>query len=110
MDNLWKDVLSDLEAALPAHAFATWVAPLHPVQLSDGRATVEVPNKFFIDWLQEHDYVSLIRASLVRQACREIEHARDYVDAPRLEARYGASAALADKHHGQEPVDILLTE
>ncbi len=73
MDNLWKDVLSDLEAALPAHAFATWVAPLHPVQLSDGRATVEVPNKFFIDWLQEHDYVSLIRASLVRQAGREIE-------------------------------------
>ena len=73
MDNLWKDVLSDLEAALPAHAFATWVAPLHPVRLSDGRATVEVPNKFFIDWLQEHDYVSLIRASLVRQAGREIE-------------------------------------
>ncbi len=73
MDNLWKDVLSDLEAALPAHAFATWVAPLHPVQITDGRATVEVPNKFFIDWLQEHDYVSLIRASLVRQAGREIE-------------------------------------
>lgn len=73
MENLWKGVLRDLEGSLPPHTFSTWVAPIHPVKLQDGRLTLEVPNRFFIDWLQDNAFPSLILDSVHRQGGGDIE-------------------------------------
>ncbi|MEW6489443.1 MAG: chromosomal replication initiator protein DnaA [Thermodesulfobacteriota bacterium] len=73
MENLWKGVLRDLEGSLPPHTFSTWVAPIHPVKLQDGRLTLEVPNRFFIDWLQDNAFPTLILDSVHRRGGPTLE-------------------------------------
>lgn len=73
MENLWKGVLKDLEGSLPPHTYSTWVAPIHPVKLHDGRLTLEVPNRFFIDWLQDNAFPSLILDSVHRRGGSALE-------------------------------------
>ncbi|MBE0618754.1 MAG: chromosomal replication initiator protein DnaA [Proteobacteria bacterium] len=73
MENLWKGVLEDLESSLPPHTFSTWIVPLHPLKVHDGCLTLEVPNKFFVDWLQDNDFPALIRQSIQRRGGRTLE-------------------------------------
>jgi len=64
MENLWKGVLSDLESSLPRQTFSTWILPIHPIRVQDDILTLQVPNRFFIDWLQDNDFPALIRRSV----------------------------------------------
>jgi chromosomal replication initiator protein len=67
MENLWKDVLEDLEGSLPPHTYSTWILPIHPLKVHDGRLILQVPNKFFVDWLQDNAFPALIRQSMERR-------------------------------------------
>lgn len=73
MENLWKGVLEDLEGSLPPHTFSTWVAPIHPIKIQDGRLTLQVPNRFFIDWLQDNAFPALILRSVERRGGPSLE-------------------------------------
>lgn len=64
MTDLWNAVLSDLETSLPPQTFSTWILPLRPVGVDEGTLTVEVPNKFFADWLHDHGLSEAIQTSL----------------------------------------------
>ncbi len=63
MKEVWKGVQQDLKRALPDQTFATWIAPIRMAQVSDGRLTLEVPNRFFADWLQDHQFHTVIQDS-----------------------------------------------
>ncbi len=64
MDTLWKTVLDDLEQRLPSQTFHTWIRPIRPVRFDGSRLVVEVPNRFFADWLRENRYVEMIEAAV----------------------------------------------
>jgi len=51
---LWLDVLSSLKKEVTAQSFDTWLKPTKGVDLSDRVLSVEVPNKFFKEWLLDH--------------------------------------------------------
>lgn len=63
---LWSGVLSVLKKDLPAQSFETWLKPTRPIEIQDQSLIIEVPNKFFKDWLIEH-YLDLITDILVKQ-------------------------------------------
>ena len=44
-------------------SFKTWFEPIKPVQLVDSSLTIQVPNKFFYEWLEEH-YVALLKKTI----------------------------------------------
>lgn len=67
MKDLWKTVLSALEGELPPQNFATWIAPIRLLSLEGSAATLEVPNRFFAEWLQDHEYVPAIQRALAEQ-------------------------------------------
>src|SRR5215831_8311922 len=51
----WESILSALRPQLPSdQAFETWFRPLRPRHVSSDLIELEVPNLFFVDWIQEH--------------------------------------------------------
>ncbi len=50
---LWNRCIRDLQAELPEQQFNTWIRPLQAVE--EGRVLrLLAPNRFVVDWLQEH--------------------------------------------------------
>ncbi len=50
---LWNRCIRDLQAELPEQQFNTWIRPLQAVE-DEGRLKLLAPNRFVVDWLQEH--------------------------------------------------------
>ena len=65
MKELWNQVLSALSNQLSQKAFDIWIRPLKLLNMSQGLLEMEVPNKFFKDWITEN-YQSLIKDALLQ--------------------------------------------
>ena len=50
---LWNRCIRDLQAELPEQQFNTWIRPLQAVE-DEGRLKLLAPNRFVVDWLQQH--------------------------------------------------------
>ncbi len=61
--SLWQDALKRLENLLDSHNFETWIKPIHIVKEDNNHFAMEVPSKFFRDWLEEH-FLSTIQDEL----------------------------------------------
>lgn len=66
MNELWQKVLQSLKEKVNPQSFETWIKPIKPVSLHGTELQIQVPNRFFRDWIQEN-YLSLIKASLFEQ-------------------------------------------
>ncbi len=58
--NLWSLILDDLESNLNKQSFETWFKPTRPLTYSENKLVIEVPSRFFCDWLNEH-YLSRLQ-------------------------------------------------
>jgi chromosomal replication initiator protein len=63
MKEIWNKVLSDVGEKISQKAFDIWLKPIKMLHLSERQIELEVPNKFFKDWISEN-YHNLIRDSL----------------------------------------------
>lgn len=54
MDELWERALKELREQLGKQNFETWIKPIRVREKSREEIGLEVPNKFFRDWLVEH--------------------------------------------------------
>ena len=45
-------------------AYKTWFEPIKPMKLAGDVLTIQVPSKFFFEWLEEH-YIKLLRVAFV---------------------------------------------
>jgi chromosomal replication initiator protein len=63
----WKIYRSELEASVNKQSFDAWIRPLNLVSESANphEAVFMVPNKFFVDWMNEH-YAGSMRENLRR--------------------------------------------
>jgi chromosomal replication initiator protein len=50
----WDAVCGHIEQVLPDQAFHTWFKPLRPLEFRDGTLTVQVPSRFYYDWIEGH--------------------------------------------------------
>jgi chromosomal replication initiator protein len=64
MKEIWNKVLSDVGEKISQKAYDIWLKPLKLISLTDNQVELEVPNKFFKDWISEN-YQNLIRDSLL---------------------------------------------
>ena len=63
MKEIWNQVLSALSNQLSQKAFDIWIRPLKLLNMRPGLLEMEVPNKFFKDWIAEN-YQTLIKETL----------------------------------------------
>ncbi|MGH8545050.1 MAG: chromosomal replication initiator protein DnaA [Gammaproteobacteria bacterium] len=54
MAGLWEAALVELSERLGKQNFETWIKPIRCKSFHDGEIRLEVPNRFFRDWLTEH--------------------------------------------------------
>lgn len=59
MDNLnhveiWKDCLEYIRERIPAQTFSTWFEPIKSLSVTSKEFFLQVPNKFFYDWVVSH--------------------------------------------------------
>ncbi len=58
--------MSFIKDNIQPQAYKTWFEPIEVVKLSDNVLSIQVPSKFFYEWLEEH-YVTLLKSALVKQ-------------------------------------------
>ena len=63
MKEIWNKVLADVGEKISQKAFDIWLKPIRLLNFSENQIELEVPNKFFKDWISEN-YQNLIRDSL----------------------------------------------
>jgi len=59
LDDIWNKSLSVIEKKVGANAFELWFKPIKLSQLKEQHAVLEIPNRFFKDWVEDY-YPSLI--------------------------------------------------
>jgi len=64
--SIWDNCLSTIRQHVNNQSFKTWFEPIRAVQLNDTALTIQVPNRFFYEWLEEH-YVSLLKMTIRRE-------------------------------------------
>src|SRR5881397_1861986 len=62
-DSVWTQTLASIQGRVPKQVFDTWFMPVRLQGIEDSTARVEVPNKFFGEWLGQH-YGSLLAEAL----------------------------------------------
>ena len=65
-NSVWNNCLAFIQDNIQPQAFKTWFEPIRPVKLSENALSIQVPSKFFYEWLEEH-YVKLLKVALTKE-------------------------------------------
>ncbi|HZV71811.1 MAG TPA: chromosomal replication initiator protein DnaA [Saprospiraceae bacterium] len=60
---VWNGCLSVIREEISEQSFKTWFEPIRPIRLQENTLTLQVPNRFFFEWLEEH-YLPVLRKSI----------------------------------------------
>jgi chromosomal replication initiator protein len=89
--SVWNNCLSFIKDNILPQAYKTWFLPIKPVKLSENILSIEVPSKFFYEWLEEH-YVKILKTSLQK----ELGNDARLVYSIRMENSFGNKAAFTE--------------
>jgi hypothetical protein len=64
--SVWENCLSFIKDNIQDQAYKTWFEPIKSVELTDNALYIQVPSKFFYEWLEEH-YVKLLKVALTKE-------------------------------------------
>lgn len=67
---VWNNCLEFIKDNISEDAFKTWFTPIVPIRLQRSLLTIQVPSKFFYEWLEEH-YISLLKSALQKELGQE---------------------------------------
>ncbi len=59
LDDIWNKSLSIIEKKVGTNAFELWFKPIKLVQIKEQNAVLEIPNRFFRDWVEDY-YPTLV--------------------------------------------------
>ncbi|TXN35433.1 chromosomal replication initiator protein DnaA [Flagellimonas hymeniacidonis] len=65
-NSVWGNCLAFIQDNIQPQAFKTWFEPIKPIKLTDKALSIQVPSKFFYEWLEEH-YVKLLKVALTKE-------------------------------------------
>ena len=91
-DSVWKNCLSFIKDNIQPQAYKTWFEPILAIKLTDHSLSIQVPSKFFYEWLEEH-YVKILKVALTKELG---DHAK-LVYIIRMENTYGNSQPFTEK-------------
>lgn len=63
--SVWAECMELVQTSITQQAFKTWFEPTKAIRLDGATLTVQVPSRFFYEWIEEH-YYSLVRKSIVQ--------------------------------------------
>lgn len=60
---IWKQCLEFIKVNVPALTYNTWFLPIKPIEYENNTLKIQVPNNFFVEWIDEH-YNTLINRTI----------------------------------------------
>ena len=91
-DSVWKNCLSFIKDNIQPQAYKTWFEPIVAIKLTDHSLSIQVPSKFFYEWLEEH-YVKILKVALTKELG---DHAK-LVYIIKMENTYGNNQPFTEK-------------
>jgi chromosomal replication initiator protein len=91
-ETVWDNCLSFIKDNIQPQAYKTWFEPIKSVKLTDNVLSIQVPSKFFYEWLEEH-YVKLLKVALTR----ELGENAKLVYVIKMENTYGNQKPFTEK-------------
>jgi len=64
--SVWGNCLNFIKDNIQPQAYKTWFEPIKAVKLTENALSIQVPSKFFYEWLEEH-YVKILKVSLTKE-------------------------------------------
>ena len=90
--SVWSNCLAFIKDNIQPQAFKTWFEPIIAVKLSNQALSIQVPSKFFYEWLEEH-YVKILKVALTK----ELGDKAKLVYVIKMENTYGNKQPFTEK-------------
>ncbi len=65
-ETVWENCLDYIKDNISSQSFKTWFIPIKPIKLKDKVLSIQVPSKFFYEWLEEN-YLKLLKSAITRE-------------------------------------------
>jgi len=89
---VWNNCLEFIKDNIQPQAYKTWFEPIAAVKLTDKALSIQVPSKFFYEWLEEH-YVKILKVALTK----ELGESAKLVYVIKMENTYGNKQPFTEK-------------
>lgn len=90
--SVWNNCLKFIKDNIQPQAYKTWFEPIAAVKLQDNALSIQVPSKFFYEWLEEH-YVKILKVALTK----ELGQNAKLVYVIKMENTYGNKQPFTEK-------------
>ena len=90
--SVWGNCLAFIKDNIQPQAYKTWFEPIVAVKFSNNALSIQVPSKFFYEWLEEH-YVKILKVALTKELGEEAK----LVYVIRMENTYGNKQPFTEK-------------
>ena len=90
--SVWNNCLSFIEDNIQPQAYSTWFKPIVPVKITDNVLSIQVPSKFFYEWLEEH-YIKILKLALTKELGKDAR----LVYVIKMENTFGNKAPYTEK-------------
>ena len=90
---MWDKCLSFIKDNIAEDAYNTWFVPIRPGKLINNVLTIQVPSKFFYEWLEEH-YIKILKSALQKELGSD--------------AKLVYSILMDQKSEGREPFTVRI--
>ena len=91
-EKIWNNCLIFIRDNIQQQAYKTWFEPIIPIKLEGNILSVQVPSKFFYEWLEEH-YVKLLKVVLTKELGKDAK----LVYIIKMENNYGNDISFTEK-------------
>ncbi|TXG39368.1 chromosomal replication initiator protein DnaA [Seonamhaeicola maritimus] len=90
--SVWNNCLEFIKDNIQPQAYKTWFEPIIAVKLTENALSIQVPSKFFYEWLEEH-YVKILKVALTK----ELGETAKLVYIIKMENTYGNKQPFTEK-------------
>jgi chromosomal replication initiator protein len=91
-ETVWGRCLDFVQDNIQQQAYKTWFLPIVPVKLNGAALSVQVPSKFFYEWIEEH-YIKILKVALTKELGEEAR----LVYIIKMENTYGNKLPFTEK-------------
>ena len=90
--SVWNNCLLFIEDNIQPQAYNTWFKPIIPIKVTDKVLSIQVPSKFFYEWLEEH-YIKILKLALTKELGKDAR----LVYVIKMENTFGNKAPFTEK-------------
>ena len=90
--SVWNNCLLFIEDNIQPQAYSTRFKPIVPVKITDNVLSIQVPSKFFYEWLEEH-YIKILKLALTKELGKDAR----LVYVIKMENTFGNKAPYTEK-------------